>query len=386
MAARGNAPLVAMVIDPWDHPFNGTVVSARRFVTALAAEGWRFKLLTIGREPAPEGCERVAFPELRLPGVQRLIDRMRAPLARPQGWRLRAALRGCDLLHVQFPFLLGHAAIAAARRLGLPVVCSFHVQPENLLRNLGIDNAALCRMLYSGFLKRFYQRADHVVAPSAFAAELLHAAGLTRPASVISNGVPEALFEQPRRRADDGRFHILSVGRLAPEKDHATLIEAVARSCRKADITLHLVGVGPLEEPLTTHARALGLDARIGPADDVGLLQLYAQADLVVHCGRVELEGMAVLEAMAGANAVLVADAPTSAASHLISHPGWRFPAGNVAALAARIDDALASVTLREQAGSANRRAAAHYRHARCAQALAGVYRSLMGAPPVCPP
>lgn len=384
MAAASGAPLVAMVIDPWDHPFNGTVVSARRFVAALTAQGWRFRLLTIGDEPDALGCERSAFPELRLPGVQHLIDRMRAPLARPQRGRLREILRGCDLLHVQFPFLLGHAAIGVARSLGLPILCSFHVQPENLLRNLGMDHPLLRKALYAGFLRHVYQRADHVIAPSAFAADLLHAAGLTRPASVISNGVPEALFELQRRPAEDGRIHILSVGRLAKEKDQATLIEAIARSRHKADITLHLVGIGPLEETLTAHARALELDARIGPADDAALLLHYSRADLVVHCGRVELEGMAVLEAMASGNAVLVADAESSAASRLIGNPAWHFPASDAAALASRIDDALASSTVRTEAGAANRLAARPHSHPRSAQALAGLYRSLMGAPSAC--
>ena len=366
-----------MVVDAWDHPFNGTVVSARRFVAALTTQGFRFHLLTIGREPLPFGCERFAFPELRIPGVRRLIDSMRTPLARPQR-HVHEALRGCDLLHVQYPFLLGHAAIGAARSLGLPVLCSFHVQPENLLRNLGIDNSRLCKVLYAGFLDRIYQRADHVVAPSNFAADLLRRAGLRRPLSVISNGVPEAMLELPRRPAEDGRFRVLSVGRLAAEKDQATLIEALAGSRHKANITLHLVGIGPLANTLAAHARRHGLDAHVGAVDDAALIDHYARADLVVHCGRVELEGMSVLEAMASGNAVLVADSEDSAASRLIDDPAWRFPAGNAEALAARIDDVLASSASRQDAGRANRLAAGSHSHSRSAQALAELYRSLV--------
>lgn len=372
-----------MVIDPWDHPYNGTVVSARRFVAALAEGGWRFQLLTIGRDPPVRGCQRTPFPELRLPGVQHLIDRMRSPLARPQLDRLREVLRNCDLLHVQFPFLLGHAAIGVARSLGLPVLCSFHVQPENLLRNLGIDHPLLHRLLYAGFLHRFYQRADRVIAPTTFAAELLRRAGLTRPLDVISNGVPEPLFELPRRPATDGRFHILSVGRLAAEKDQATLIEALAHSRHRAASTLHLAGIGPMQATLCAQARRLGLDARIGPVDDDTLINHYARADLVVHCGQVELEGMAVLEAMASGNAVLVADVASGASGRLIADPEWRFPAGDVTTLTNRIDAALASPAARLQAGLSNRLAARPHGHRRSTEALASVYRSLLGAAPV---
>ena len=91
-----------------------------------------------------------------------------------------------DLLHVQFPFFLGHGAIAEARRQAKPVVMSFHMQPENILSNLGISSVWLTSMLYKFFVWRFYSRADRVIAPSQFAADLLYVAGLKKPVSVLS--------------------------------------------------------------------------------------------------------------------------------------------------------------------------------------------------------
>lgn len=384
MAHANRTGRVAVVIDPWDHPFNGTVVSTRRFAASLAAGGWSLRLLTIGAEPVPAGCERWAFPELKVPGFRGLIERMRAPLARPQRRRIEAALSGCDLLHVQYPFLLGHAAIGIARRLGLPVICSFHVQPENILRNIGIDTPRLRRWLYRLFLARFYQRADHVVAPSDFAADLLRHAGLKRPLTVISNGVPDAWLKRHHARIDsernDDRFRLLAVGRLAVEKDQALLIEAVARSRHRQRITLYLVGTGPLAQTLIDQARARQVQAVIGPCDDDALAAHYANADLVLHAGSVELEGMAVLEAMATGNAVLVAATEGSAASGLIDDGDWRFAGRDAAALGAMIDAALDAPVRRRQAGQHNRIRAASYSHDRCSERLADLYRALLPA------
>ena len=57
-----------MVVDPWHHPFNGTVVSTRRFVGALTD---RFKFHILVAEEAEqrldEGC--VAFPRISIPGI-----------------------------------------------------------------------------------------------------------------------------------------------------------------------------------------------------------------------------------------------------------------------------------------------------------------------------
>ncbi|HMK74166.1 MAG TPA: glycosyltransferase, partial [Myxococcaceae bacterium] len=59
---------------------------------------------------------------------------------------------------------------------------------------------------------------------------------------------------------------------------------------------------------------------------------------LLVHAADVELEGMALLEALGTGLPALVARAPKSAASTLAIGDEFRFPAGDVEELARRID------------------------------------------------
>jgi glycosyltransferase involved in cell wall biosynthesis len=368
---------IAVVIDPWAYPYNGTVVSTRRFVPALEAAGFDFRLLAIEGPWEVEQQDGVGFPKLSIPGVNGIIDRMRAPLARPVRERLRQALSGCRLLHVQYPFFLGHAAIGEARRLRIPVVCSFHVQPENILDNLGLSSPLLSRGLYRLFLTRFYNRADRVIAPSAFAAALLRSHGLTSPLTVISNGVPDVFFQQ-KALPHGGRFRVLAVGRLAREKQHETLLRAVAASRHRGRIELTIGGVGPRETALRSLAARLGVPARIGWLGPQELLDAYAAADLVVHAGTAELEGMSVLEAMAAGNTVLVADCADSACAHFVTDPRVRFASGDVRDLAGKIDRWLADDGAREAKGEDNRRFAATLSHDRSTARLANVYRELL--------
>merc|ERR1712185_28798 len=67
----------------------------------------------------------------------------------------------------------------------------------NILSNLGVSSRWLTNLLYRFFIWRFYRRADCVIAPSLFAANLLRDAGLTRPITVLSNGVTESFFLAP---------------------------------------------------------------------------------------------------------------------------------------------------------------------------------------------
>ncbi|MEM1434005.1 MAG: glycosyltransferase [Pseudomonadota bacterium] len=378
---------IAMVIDPYDHPFNGTVVSTRRFIAALVAQGIAVRVLAIGSEDrgCPDAVERVDFPELRLPFVQPLIDRMRAPLARPVRARVRSALEGCDLIHVQYPFFLGAVAIGEARRLGIPVISSFHVQPENILRNLGLRGHWLVPLLYRLFRRGFFHRSDLVLAPSVYAAGLLKDEGVTTPMAVLSNGIPERFFALRHAAVtagvhDQTTFRVLSVGRLATEKDQQTLIAAIAQSRFAARIELRLIGTGPRLETLERLAQEAQVRAIIGPASDAALEQALAGADLFVHCGRVELEGMSVLEAMAAGNAVLVAGSADSACPAIVSDPLQQFPVGDARALAERIDRWLADPRARAAQGAGNRVLAADYRHGGSVAQLLEHYRGLVAA------
>jgi 1,2-diacylglycerol 3-alpha-glucosyltransferase len=366
--------LIAVVVDPWQHPYNGTVVSTRRFVAALSERGYQFRVLCIGDE------ERDGFRQLSIPGVNRIINSMRAPLARPDRALLRRCLDGVDLLHVQFPFFLGRAAILEAKRLSVPVVCSFHVQPENILQNLGIRSAALTRLLYRVFVRAIYDRADRVVAPSEFAASLLREHGLEVPISVVSNGIPQRFFDVERVAAG-GSYRVLSVGRLAREKQQETLIRAVARSRNREAIDLVLVGVGPRQEFLETLARRLHVRATIGWMDDAHLLREYGRADLFVHAGAIELEGMSVLEAMAAGNAVIISDSPGSACGELISDPNRRFVAGDPDDLADRLDWWLEHPQARAEVAAEHRRLAMARSYPVAVAALSRVYEDLMSVP-----
>lgn len=125
----------------------------------------------------------------------------------------------------------------------------------------------------------------------------------------IQNGVDTDRFRPNKERAAQrealgwpaGDFIIGSVGRLVPIKNHATLLRAVARVLSQVpQLTLALVGDGPLDGELKTLADELGIGDRIsflGYRDDVPNL-LNAMDVLVLPSLR---EGMpnAVLEAMA---------------------------------------------------------------------------------------
>ena len=372
-------PRIAMVIDSWYHPFNGTVVSTCRFVGALNDRfDFRILLAQAPGESIEEHC--VGFARLRIPGINFILDRMKAPLGLPNRQKLQQVIKEADLLHVQFPFFLGHGAIAEAKRQDKPVVMSFHVQPENILNNLGLSSRWLTNLLYRFFIWRFYRRADCVIAPSLFAANLLRDAGLTRPITVLSNGVTESFFLAPTPVNQMPPFHVVSVGRLAKEKQQAQLIQAVAASPFKNDIRLTMAGTGPEQESLVRLAAALGVDAEIGRVSDERLKTLYQTADVFVQTSAVELEGMSVLEAMAAGCPVLINQSTTSAVPEFVTASEATYAMNDEQDLRRKLDAMLADHALRAAAGRGNRKIAQSRHHDKSVNSLADIYQRVLSA------
>src|SRR5262249_49676277 len=132
---------IAVVADTLDGFSGGGIVAGRHFVEELRR---RHRVVAIGANvPGPD---RLELPRFQLP--LRSMHRMRFTMARPDHALLHEALAEVDVVHLQFPFWLSYVALAEARRSKLPVVASFHVQPENVLLNVGVHSSALSRALY----------------------------------------------------------------------------------------------------------------------------------------------------------------------------------------------------------------------------------------------
>jgi glycosyltransferase involved in cell wall biosynthesis len=135
---------------------------------------------------------------------------------------------------------------------------------------------------------------------------------------------------------DDATRLVLAVGRLAPQKDYPSLLEAAA-SFGGARVTI--AGDGPLRAELQARIDADGLNAvLLGHRSDVA--DLMAAADVFVLCSRWEARALVVQEAMrAGLPVVATAVGGTP---ELAGGAALLVPPGDPAALAQAVKQVLA--------------------------------------------
>lgn len=95
-------------------------------------------------------------------------------------------------------------------------------------------------------------------------------------------------------------FHIVSIANLVPKKNHAFLIDVLSVLVNRGyNVTIDVLGFGPLMETLVEKTKDAGLENRLKFLGSVGdVPQRLWNADLYVHPAWYEPFGLVILEAM----------------------------------------------------------------------------------------
>ncbi|WP_414502947.1 glycosyltransferase family 4 protein [Zymobacter sp. IVIA_5232.4 C2] len=210
-----------------------------------------------------------------------------------------------DIIEAGDPYVVGWAAIRAARRLNVPLIAFYH---SDLPEMLGSRFGNGVRHLTERYIRHLYRHYDSVLAPSQLMAQRLAAIGVER-VSVQPLGVDTVRFTPDKRDsalrqqlglADDIRLLIFA-GRGSQEKNLPVLLETL----KLLGPQYHLLMVGS-NMPRQTPNNVTTI-SRFCPPDE--LAGLLASADALLHAGTQETFGLVILEAMASGLPVVAANA-----------------------------------------------------------------------------
>ncbi|MGW0809784.1 glycosyltransferase [Nonomuraea sp. NPDC002799] len=356
---------VLISTDTYPPDVNGAAYFTHRLATGLAARGNEVHVVCQS-ELGPAGADVVD-------GV--VVHRLRsAPLLVHPTMRVTVPTRldrlvagiGPDVLHTQGHFVVGRAAIAAARRAGVPVVATNHFMPDNLFQFGHIPErlrTGAGRLAWRDF-SRIFNRADRITTPTPLAARLLAEQGFDRYVEPVSCGIDLTRFHphaEPKawaRKMFDlpDRPTILFVGRLDEEKHLDEIVRALPLVLNETDAQVAFVGKGNQREVLEKLARRIGVSERVfflGFVPDEKMPQAYAAADVFAMPGVAELQSIATLEAMATGLPVVAADA--MALPHLVEGNGFLYQPRDVVALSRLLTLVLTDDALRSRLGKASR-------------------------------
>ncbi len=259
-ATLPNAQLrLAVVTETYPPEVNGVAMTIARLVEGLRARNHSIQLVrprqdkteTAGAADSDTGFHEVLMRGLPIPRYPHLKMGVPSKKALVELWSLRRP----DLVHIVTEGPLGWSALQAAKRLKLPVTSDFRTNFHAYSQHYGVGwlhrpIVALLRKLHNQTLCTFV--------PTEGLRQNLLAHGFEN-LKVAARGVDTTLFSPTKRStelrrqwgATDATRVVLSVGRLAAEKNLATVVAAYeALQQTTPDSRLVVVGDGPERKAL----------------------------------------------------------------------------------------------------------------------------------------
>jgi 1,2-diacylglycerol 3-alpha-glucosyltransferase len=218
-----------------------------------------------------------------------------------------------DVIHTHHPILLGQTAARKAAELGLPLVFTFHTQYWEYTHYIPFPQEAIQEFLKNAihkWLKDFMQKCQHIIIPSESMKDfLVRQYGLEERYTVVPTGTNLEPFldaDGKSLRQEKGwqdETILISVGRLAAEKNWETLLSAISKvHSEHPDVRLVLIGDGPDRESLQALAAELGIAERVTFTGSLPFEEVPAYlkaADVFSFASVTETQGLVTIEALA---------------------------------------------------------------------------------------
>jgi len=293
---------IALFTDSYLPNTDGVVASILAYQKGLSALGHKFIIFAPDAKDAAPDPDVLRFSAVAFPPYPDY--RAALPLSIP---KKIAEERGITLVHSKGMMGMGIAAARFAKKCRLPSVASLETMiPEGMhyiSRNKAVQDFG--RNASWSYLRWLYGQFDIVTAPSAHT-----------QVQLAENGVKSERLPSPidterfkpnsggagvkRELGLPGKKLILSVGRVAEEKNHAFLLRVAKKM--KGGAKFVIVGKGPYLERLKQEAEREGVGgcfAFAGFVPDERIVDYYNAADAFVFPSKFETQGLTLLEALA---------------------------------------------------------------------------------------
>ncbi len=224
-----------------------------------------------------------------------------------------------DIIHVHSPFLLGRLGAKWARRLGIPLVFTYHTLYDKYVHYIPI-NQQIVKELTIKMTMDFCNHCDQVITPTKIIANHLIENGVEVPVTAVPTGIITEEFQNADKSWLRSRYNIpldkkilLFVGRLGKEKNISFLLDCYLEIFKQyQDTVLVLVGSGPDEESLKEKVKEYRLQNNViftGTLSKTDTINAYSGADIFVFASVTETQGLVMAEAKTAGLPVIAVDA-----------------------------------------------------------------------------
>lgn len=336
---------------------NGLAASARRTVRYLKEAGEDVRVLSQVSQNAEDPGPDYIVSSFELPWVfGKLVREEGYAFSHADSDVIHKAVAWADVVHLEEPFPLQAAVCRTAGRMHVPCTCTYHIHPENIFASVGLENSFLINdATMKIWCREIFNHCKILQVPSENAAQRLRKYHVKPEIRVISNGIlpTRQPVSDPKRKTPP--YVVVCAGRYSREKNPLLLLRAMRYTCHSRQIQLVFAGRGPLEKKIRDAGISLMEEGVLAYQPLMRFLtyeelqNLSVNADLLVHCADIEVEGMSCMEMIRNGLVPVIAKGKYTACSQFARNEKSIFPCGDERALAECIDYWLSDDQRRKQ-------------------------------------
>ena len=345
---------ITVICDVLGEETNGATHAGMNFIRSLQEKGHTVNIVCPDEDKKGQEGYYIC-PKRNLGPFNNFVKKVGVTIAKADESVIEEAIKDSDIIHLHLPFPMSNKAIKLAQKYDIPLTASFHMQAENLTSYLKLQKIKpVNTLVYKFIYKHTYKKVGAVHYPTEFIRGTFESRIKKKTnAYVISNGVNPSCVkrETPKPEKLKDKFVILSIGRYNYEKAQDVLIKAVAKSKYKDQIQLILAGQGPYKEKYEKLCKKLKISPIMKIFSRKDIVDCINYSDLYVHPARVELEGIACLEAIYCGKPTIVSDSKKSATRLFAVDEKCIFKNNNSKDLAQKIDYMIEHEEFRKEIG-----------------------------------
>lgn len=305
---------ILLTSDTWSPVVNGVVRSVVLLYHELLALGHDVRVLTLS--PSVHTYQEGRVYYLGSLNAEYIYPDVRVGARLPRSWFRELVAWKPDVIHAQSEFTTFALARLLARRCRCPIVLTCHTVYEDYTQYI-IPGKRLGHSVVQHATCQVAKHCALLLAPTEKVRGLLDGYGVDCPVLTVPTGIDLSAFRPAgdvpgaaedravlRRSLDipDGARVLVSVGRLATEKNHGELLDLLAAQPQATRPTLVFVGDGPARAELERQTERLGLGAWVrfaGMAAPDEVARWYRLGDAFVSASQSETQGLTYFEALA---------------------------------------------------------------------------------------
>ncbi len=297
-----------LITTDWYKPaINGVVTSVENLRSGLERAGHDVRIVTLSGNIHSRREDNVYY--IASVNMSIVYEKARLKLKVPRSMMREILDWNPDVVHSQCEFSTFRIAREVSAACHVPIVHTYHTVYENYTHYFS-PNCRMGKKIAEVFTRRTLSRTGAVVVPSSKMEAMLHRYKVNRPIHVVPSGIDVEMYARDKRAVRDRIRHeygiaaeetvILSIGRLAREKNIDELLRYLQRSERRHRMLI--VGDGPYRQNLEQLAEELGIRDQLiftGMVPPEQTADYYAAGDIFVSASRSETQGLTYMEAMA---------------------------------------------------------------------------------------